>query len=263
MTPHARPEIAGELTDLASSDIAAHRVAHPSSSAIETLRVLVVAGIPYGAFVVGVGSRLAMLLLRVTSPHRVIGIRSDDDFVIGRFTLAGTYNLLVLGAAVGVIGTGAYLLVRSRLLGPGWFRHVTVGLASAAVVGSMLIHPNGVDFTQLQPTWLAIGLFVALPGLFGTFIGPTVNAIQRTDSWTARGRRRWLIPVAAIMCFPPAILVVVLAGLVAALLTVIGTSAVATHVRSTRAFGLLVRAAWMTIATAGLAALLNDIRQLT
>ena len=69
----------------------------------EELRVLVVAGVPVGVLVIGVGSRLAMFLLRLTSPDRVNGIRSDDDFLIGRFTLGGTYNLLMLGAAVGIV----------------------------------------------------------------------------------------------------------------------------------------------------------------
>ena len=86
------------------------------------MRVIVVAGIPYGVVVAGIGSRLAMLLLRVTSPDRVIGAQSDDDFTIGRFTIAGTYNLLLLGAVVGIIGAAAYRLVAPRLIGPTWFR---------------------------------------------------------------------------------------------------------------------------------------------
>jgi hypothetical protein len=259
MTSHAR----SGPTGFATGEVGAPRVTDCSSMAIETIRVIVVAGIPYGAIVVGVGSRLAMLLLRVTSPHRVIGTRSDDDFVIGRFTLAGTYNLLILGAAVGVIGAGTYLLVASRLLGPAWFRYLTVGLASAAVVGSMLVHPNGVDFTRLQPTWLAIGVFVALPGLFGTLIGPTVDAVRRADSWTSRGRRRWLIPIAAVMCFPPTILVVVVAVVGVAVLTTVGSNTILREIRSTRACGVIVQAAWLAIAMAGLAALISDIRQLT
>lgn len=230
---------------------------------IETSRVVIVAGITYGTVVVGIGSRLAMLLLRVTSPQAVIGIRSDDDFVIGRVTLAGTYNLLVLGAGVGIVGAGVYLLVASRLLGPVWFRHLTVGLASAAVVGSMLVHADGIDFTQLKPKWLAIGLFVVLPGVFGTFIGPTVNAVKRTHSWTARGRRRWLLPIVAIACFPPTIPVVIFAVAAVGILTAVGTSDSLNRVRSTPAFGMFIRAAWLTIAVAGLAALVNDIGQLT
>ncbi|HEY7626101.1 MAG TPA: hypothetical protein VH761_03495, partial [Ilumatobacteraceae bacterium] len=70
------------------------------------MRVIVVGGVATGAVVVGLGSRLAMLILRLTSPHRVRGVTSDDGFVIGRVTLGGTYNLMQLGAAVGVIGAG-------------------------------------------------------------------------------------------------------------------------------------------------------------
>lgn len=51
---------------------------------IEGMRVLIVGGIPVGVLVVGIGSRLAMLLLRVTSPDSVVGITSDDGFIIGR-----------------------------------------------------------------------------------------------------------------------------------------------------------------------------------
>ena len=92
------------------------------------------------------------------------GVKSDDGFVIGQVTLAGTYNLLLLGAIVGIIGAAAYLMVAPWLIGPNWFRRLTTGLAAAAVVGSMLVHADGIDFTVLKPTWLAIGVFVALPG---------------------------------------------------------------------------------------------------
>ena len=129
--------------------------------------LLALAGISTGVVVAGVGSRLAMLTLRLTSHPRVIGVQSDDDFTIGRFTFFGTYNLLVLGAAFGVIGAAVYQWVRPWLIGPQWFRYVTVGLACGAVVGSMLIHADGIDFRALTPTWLAIALFVALPFLFG------------------------------------------------------------------------------------------------
>jgi hypothetical protein len=230
---------------------------------IETMRVIVVAGIPYGAIVVGFGSRLCMLILRLTSSERVIGIRSDDDFVIGRFTLAGTYNLMILGAAVGIIGVGACLLVAPRLIGPSWFRHLTVGLASGAVGGAMLIHPNGVDFTRLTPTWLAITLFVALPGLFGAFIGPTVTGVSAEGSWTRRGKRRWAIPLVAMACFPPAIPVVLVATLVVAALTAIASIDGVESLRGSQMFSIVIRAAWLLIAVTGLRALIIDIQHLT
>src|SRR6266540_187718 len=80
------------------------------------MRVLIVGGVPVGVLIAGVGSRLAMLLLRLTSSHRVRGRLSDDGFVIGRVSLAGTYNLMVLGAAVGIIGAACYRLVALRLI---------------------------------------------------------------------------------------------------------------------------------------------------
>lgn len=60
-----------------------------------------------GALVGGVGGRLAMFLLRLTSDSAVRGLESDDGFVIGRFDLVSTLSLLVLttvlGASVGLI----------------------------------------------------------------------------------------------------------------------------------------------------------------
>jgi hypothetical protein len=52
-------------------------------------------------------------------------------------------------------------MVAPWLIGPTRFRRLTTGLASAAVVGSMLVHADGVDFTLVQPVWL----FFAVAGL--------------------------------------------------------------------------------------------------
>jgi hypothetical protein len=245
------------------TDVQARPGLDPKARIVETIRVIVVTGILYGVIVAGIGSRLAMLLLRVTSSDRVIGIQSDDDFTIGRFTLAGTYNLLLLGAMFGILGAGVYRLVAPRLIGPVWFRRVTVGLASGAVVGSMLVHADGIDFTQLTPTWLAIGLFVALPAIFGTFIGLAFDAVGAPDSWTATGRRRWLVPVIAVACFPPTIVAVLMVAVVVAFFTGIGEVVDARGLRATTAATLIIRGVWLLIAVAGLSALINDIADLT
>ena len=230
---------------------------------IENIRVLIVAGIPTGALVVGLGSRLAMFILRITSPDRVNGVRSDDDFVIGKVTLGGTYNLLQLGAAVGIIGAGTYLLVAPWLIGPLWFRRLTTGLASAVVAGSMLVHDKGIDFHLLQPTWLAIGLFVALPGLFGIAIAAAVDAVRRPDTWTTRGRRRWALPIVSMACFPASLLVVIVAIVVTAFGEVLRAAGIVRLVRSIPAHALVIRAVWLLIAVAGLIALVNDITAIT
>ena len=237
-------------------------VAHVSvgRDVLQRMWILVMAGIPTGVVVAGVGSRLAMLVLRLTSPSSVRGVTSDDGFEIGRFTLAGTYNLLMLGAAVGVIGAVAYRGVSPWLLGPGWLRRFTVAAASGAVVGSMLIHDDGIDFHALKPLWLAITLFVALPALFGVAIAVAVDRVA--DMRPPDGRRRWILPIVLVVSFPLVIPLVVLVA--------VGTAGWVLLRRGLGGAGsvpvgaaLAVRGAWLAIAMLGLVALVADIRALT
>ena len=228
----------------------------------DELRVLIVAGVPIGVLVVGVGSRVAMLVLRLTSPDHVNGIRSDDDFVIGRFTLSGTYNLLMLGAAVGIVAAGLYRLVSGWLIGPMWFRRATTALASGAVGGSILVHADGVDYRVLKPTWLAIALFVALPALFGWLIGPVVDRVRSPESWTRVGRRIWALPVIALVPFPLAAFPLIFAVVVMTVLMGLGELAPVDRVRASRTYGLVVRGAWLGIAVIGLIALVEDVAEI-
>jgi hypothetical protein len=174
---------------------------------LELLRICVVAGVSVGILVIGLGSRLAMFVLRRTSPDYVVGMTSDDGFEIGQITLSGTYQLLALGAVVGVIGALAYVAVAPWLIGPGWFRRSTVGLTAGALVGAMVIVPGGVDFTVLEPTWLAVVLFVGLPFVSGIVLTVAVDLVATPGSWTGRGRSAWLLPVILLVLVPPAALV--------------------------------------------------------
>ena len=115
----------------------------------------------------------------------------------------------------------------------------------------------------LTPKWLAIGLFVALPAVFGTFIGPAFDMVSSPRSWTATRRRRWLIPVIAIACFPPTILPVLMIAVVVALFTGIGEIVKVRKLRATAALTLIIRGVWLLIAVAGLSALISDIVELT
>lgn len=227
----------------------------------EALRVLVVAGIPVGVLVAGIGSRLAMLLLRLTSTD-VTGIESDDGFTIGEVTLSGTYNLLIIGAAVGIIGAGAYQWVRPWLLGPTWFRRLTLGAGAGAVVGSLLIHADGIDFVVLTPTWLAIGLFIALPALFGVLIGPAVDRVEQPTSWTARRRTRWLLPILLVAAFPPSLTLLAVAAVIVAVWFAVRSAAFVEWIREARWFGYAIRAFWLFIAVAGLMALVGDVNDI-
>lgn len=228
----------------------------------EGLRTLVLAGIPVGVLVAGVGSRLCMLLLRATSGDEVRGIRSDDGFEIGRFTVGGTYNLLALGATIGIIGAAAYQWVRPWLLGPRWLRYLTVAAAAGAVVGALLVHSDGVDFTVLTPTWLTVGSFVVLPALFGAAIGPAVEAVEAHATRNGPDRPSPVAPIVLVALFPPTLVVLAVAAIV-----LLAWTAVRDHPPVNRAAhapltGIAARAVWLIVAIAGADALVQDINQL-
>lgn len=228
---------------------------------LELLRIATVAGVSVGILVIGLGSRLAMLVLRITSPHYVVGMESDDGFEIGRLTLSGSYQLLALGAVVGVIGALGYVAVAPWLIGPGWFRRLTVGLTAGALVGSLVIVPGGVDLTFLQPTWLAVALFVGLPVVTGIAMTVVVDLVASPASWTGRGRTAWMLPVVLLVMVPPAILALLpVAAIVAALLPV-RRSYLLPLLRS-RSGTLAVRSAFLVIPVLSFMSLGQDLTEL-
>ena len=119
------------------------------------------AGAIAGFLVGGVGGRLAMLGLRLTSPETVVGVLSDDGFEIGVLT-TDTLQLVAGMTMFGAINGIAYAALRGSI--PRRLRLPLWSLVSAAFVGAAVIHEDGVDFTLLEPVLLAIVLFVLLPG---------------------------------------------------------------------------------------------------
>lgn len=227
----------------------------------ELLRILVVAGIPVGVVLAGLGSRLAMFVLRLTSPDYVRGLESDDGFTMGQFTLGGTYNLIVVGAVVGVVGAAAYIAVAPWLLGPSWFRRLTVGLTAGALVGAMVVHSDGVDFQVLEPLWFAVALFVGLPFVVGIALTLAVDRAAMPGSWAAEGQRRQIVPaVLAALVVPAMIVVIPVFLVVAALLPV--RRALLQPLRASAVGAYAVRAVFLTIPIASAIALGQDLGDL-
>jgi hypothetical protein len=157
-------------------------------------------GAGLGLLVGGIGGRLAMRALFLTSDPGIQGIRSDDGFPIGRFDVLATLNLLAVGTVLGVLGVFVYLAVRPFLLEPPWLRYAGCAVAAGLVVGSLLVSPSGVDFTRLGPRWFAIGLFLAIPALFAALAGPAVERAIRPEGWFQSTRSRWaLLPLAVFL----------------------------------------------------------------
>lgn len=138
-----------------------------------------VAGLLWG----GIGGRIAMRVVLSTSDERVRGLTSDDGFEIGTISGATIFLLIfttILGAMAGlVVG-----IVRMVTAGPTWVVAGGTSVASAAFVGSSIVHADGVDFRLLDPLWLTVGLFVLIPGLWGATVVVVTERVLRSDRVT-------------------------------------------------------------------------------
>lgn len=161
---------------------------------------ITLAGATAGVLVGGVGGRLAMLLIARLNPQAT-GRMSDDGFRMGTFTLAGTFSLLTTGLLLGLFAAILYAVLHPLMIGPRWFRLLSISLGPAVVVGSLLVHTDGVDFTLLQPAALAIALFVALPGLAVLVLAVLAERWLREDAWPARAPAWAVLPV--LLLFAP------------------------------------------------------------
>ena len=116
-----------------------------------------------GVLIGGVGGRLAMFALRLTSHDSVRGVESDDGFIIGRFGVFDTAQLLlttaVMGCLVGLIVVAGRPFFPKRGMPLAW------AMAGAITGGAILITKDGVDFTLLGPKSFAVALFIAIPAL--------------------------------------------------------------------------------------------------
>ena len=143
-----------------------------------------------------------------------------------------------------------------RLIGPLWFRRLTVALACAAVVGSMLVHDDGIDFHLLTPQWLAIGLFVALPAALR--MGDRCRRRSREAHRPRDGGAGGADPAGGVV--PPVVVVLVpIAVTVVSPPVAIDRTEGMDGLRSNRAYVFAVRSVWLVVAGAGLLALTNDI----
>lgn len=133
---------------------------------------------------VGVWARAWMFLLADLNPEQH-GVDTDDGFPMGEFTLSGTVNLLAAATFFGVLGGLLFLAVRGLRFGPPWFRAVSIVLGPSLVVGSMLVHTDGVDFTVLEPLWLAVVLTLSMPVAF------SVGIVGLGDRWLGHGPTFW------------------------------------------------------------------------
>lgn len=188
------------------ADPAPSRMAELVTEDLRRVAAAATAGMVAGFLVNGWGSRLAMMLLARLNP-RATGLVSDDGFVIGTFDLADTLSLVLVGTVAGVIGGVLYLALRGLRFGPDWFRTTSMVVGPAVVVGAVLVHSDGVDFRVLEPTWLAIALFVALPGLFAASVMTLVDRWVAPDSAFLTSRWGWMLGLVPLVALGPGLVI--------------------------------------------------------
>ena len=175
---------------------------------VRDLAAATAAGGLSGLLIGGVGGRLAMLLLRLTSSDSLRGMQTDDQFDIGPVTLS-TIFLLAVCAGIGALGGLLYGGLRRYL--PADRRPWIAGALGGLVGGAVIVHPGGVDFTFLDPQALAIALFVVIPGV-GAWLLATLGERWVGSAWfgSRRGRTALaMVPVLALVPFAPFTLPVV------------------------------------------------------
>jgi hypothetical protein len=149
------------------------------------------AGAVTGLVVGGIWGRLFMSVLAGLNPEDH-GTLTDDGFAMGQFTVGGTINLLAAAVTIGAFGGLVFLALRGLRFGPAWFRTASMALGATIVVGSMLLHSDGVDFSRLEPIGAAVAMTLSMPLLYAlgvTWLG---------DRWLGDGPTMWQrMPVAA------------------------------------------------------------------
>jgi len=211
--------------------------------ALRRLAALTWAGALLGLLIGGVGGRLAMMLLAKLNPQAT-GVVSDDGFTMGQLSLQ-TFNLLAITTLIGVLGGGIYFVLRALMIGPRWFEVLCISLGPAVVVGSMLVNVEGVDFT-LEPTWLAIAMFAAIPGIYGALLTLVGERWIRPEGRFATGPR-WLVALPLLLWVNP------LAPFIGAML--LALAAVEAARRTTTGHTVLSHPAWPWAARAALTVL--------
>lgn len=225
--------------------------------AVRPVAVAATAGLATGALVGGLGGRLAMLVLRLTSDPALHGVKTDDGFTIG-IVSGATLFLVAFTAFLGVLAGLAYLLARTWL--PARSRPIVSAILAALIGGSQVIRPGGIDFTLLDPPWLAIVLFILIPAAFGVFLAKLVERWLRDP--TAFDGPPSIVAGAVLPVLPFAFL-----GMRGLLLVIAIVLALAVRMRApavgrlfaSRATAWIARAALAALGLAAGAALVSDV----
>ncbi|HEU4488473.1 MAG TPA: hypothetical protein VFS38_04215 [Actinomycetota bacterium] len=154
---------------------------------LRSMAVGVLPGAAAGLVAGGVGSRLAMRVMAVTSSATVQGTETEFGATVGEITFEGTLFLLIAGAGLGGAGGLLFMAIRGLLPWKGWAAGFAFGLLLLATFGRLIIDPDNFDFDVLDPAALAVAMFGAIFVVYGLLLVPLLDrlepSIRRAPAW--------------------------------------------------------------------------------
>jgi hypothetical protein len=206
----------------------------------------IAAGMLGGLLTAGLGGRLLMRVIAVTSDERAQGRITEADEVVGEVSVDGTIFLVVfVGLFAGSVGAAVFALVRRALPKRG----AMAGLVIAGIVGGVLARPSdllapeSIDFRILGPTWLAAIMVISLVALLGATSGALIDTF--TAKWPAPS-----LSVRGIAGILPLIVLALPSPLIAGAIIIVGVRG---WERPPRTSGTLGRAVGALLLLAGIA----------
>jgi len=154
----------------------------------KTLATGTLPGLIAGFFAFGLGSRIAMRVMAVTSGPGVQGAKTEAEEIVGKITLDGTMFLILAGTFIGGVAGLIYIAIKPWLPEQRGLRQLTFSLVMLAIVGRMLVDSDNIDFEILSPAILAVAMFAALPLLYGYLF---VSLHDRLAPFVMRERSWW------------------------------------------------------------------------
>lgn len=145
--------------------------------ASRTLAIGMLPGLIAGLIVGGVGSRVAMRIMALTS-GTAQGAETEFGATVGEITLGGTLFLLIGSSLVGMLGGIFYMTIRRLLPGNVLVKGLVFGTLVLALAGRFLVAPDNPDFVILSPAGLAVAMFAALPVLYGLTFVPLAEGFE-------------------------------------------------------------------------------------
>ena len=149
------------------------------------------AGALAGLVGLGVGARVSMRLVALSSGAIGTGVRPESGAVPGEFTADGTMFLVLAGTVIGVVIAVVLGVALGRWLPKdGRRRTVLVWALGSSVPALGLIDPNNVDFVLFGPAWFALLLFATCAVGYGGLLTVVVRRTLRPAD--RRARLAWI-----------------------------------------------------------------------